>query len=72
MLGVYELNDVALLKDVFLWAYGRPAEQYVAVGNRSANPIRSGSSTGRDCAAENSYPDFRSCVRIAATSRWNW
>jgi hypothetical protein len=30
MLGVYEMNDVALLKDVFLWAYERSAEQYAA------------------------------------------
>jgi hypothetical protein len=26
MLGIYELNDIALLKDVFLWADGRSAE----------------------------------------------
>jgi len=31
ILGVYELNKVELLKDVFLWAYNRSAEQYAAV-----------------------------------------
>lgn len=30
LLGVYELNDVALLKDVFIWAYERSAKQYAA------------------------------------------
>jgi Fic/DOC family protein len=38
MLGVYELNDVALLKDVFLWAYGRSAEQYTAVRQSLGEP----------------------------------
>ncbi|MBL7737345.1 MAG: Fic family protein, partial [Chitinophagaceae bacterium] len=28
LLGVYELNQVELLKDVFLWAYDRSAKQY--------------------------------------------
>ena len=37
-LGVYELNDVALLKDVFLWAYGRSAEQYAAVRQSLGEP----------------------------------
>src|SRR5204862_2700166 len=30
-LGVYELNRVELLKDVFLWAYQRSAARYAAV-----------------------------------------
>lgn len=30
LLGVYELNRVGLLKDVFLWAYDRSAKQYAA------------------------------------------
>ena len=38
MLGVYELNDVALLKDIFLWAYGRSAEQYTAVRQSLGEP----------------------------------
>lgn len=38
MLGVYELNDVALLKDVFIWAYGRSAEQYAAVRQSLGEP----------------------------------
>lgn len=31
LLGVYELNRPALLKDVFLWAYERSASQYAAI-----------------------------------------
>ena len=31
MLGVYELNGVELLRDVFIWAYERSCQQYVAV-----------------------------------------
>jgi hypothetical protein len=38
MLGIYELNDVALLKDLFLWAYGRSAEQYAAVRQSLGEP----------------------------------
>jgi hypothetical protein len=38
MLGVYELNDVSLLKDVFIRAYGRSAEQYVAVRQSLGEP----------------------------------
>lgn len=38
MLGVYELNDVALLKDVFLLAYNRSAEQYAAVRQSLGEP----------------------------------
>jgi len=38
MLGIYELNDVSLLKDVFIWAYGRSAEQYAAVRQSLGEP----------------------------------
>jgi hypothetical protein len=31
VLGVYELNRVELLRDVFVWAYARSCQQYVAV-----------------------------------------
>jgi fido (protein-threonine AMPylation protein) len=31
MIGVYELNRVELLRDVFVWAYERSCQQYVAV-----------------------------------------
>ncbi|WP_337166213.1 Fic family protein, partial [Vibrio fluvialis] len=31
MIGVYELNQVELLRDVFVWAYERSCQQYVAV-----------------------------------------
>jgi hypothetical protein len=37
-LGVYELNDVALLKDVFLWAYERSANRYAAVRQQIGEP----------------------------------
>ena len=38
ILGVYELNDTALLKDIFLWAYERSAAQYVAVRQSLGEP----------------------------------
>ena len=31
MIGVYELNRIELLRDVFIWAYERSCQQYVAV-----------------------------------------
>ena len=31
MIGVYELNRIELLRDVFVWAYERACQQYVAV-----------------------------------------
>lgn len=31
MIGVYELNRIELLRDVFVWAYERSCQQYVAV-----------------------------------------
>jgi hypothetical protein len=31
ILGVYELNRIELLKDVFLWAYERSAARYAAI-----------------------------------------
>ncbi|MBI3285663.1 MAG: Fic family protein [Burkholderiales bacterium] len=38
MLGVYELNRVELLRDVFVWAYERSCQQYVAVKQNLAPP----------------------------------
>jgi DNA-binding transcriptional ArsR family regulator len=38
ILGVYELNKVDLLKDVFLWAYERSAERYAAVRQSLGDP----------------------------------
>lgn len=38
MLGVYELNDVSLLRDVFLWAYERSAQRYAAVRQSLGEP----------------------------------
>lgn len=38
VLGVYELNDTTLLKDVFLWAYERSAAQYAAVRQSLGDP----------------------------------
>lgn len=38
VLGVYELNDMALLKDVFLWAYARSASRYAAVRQQIGEP----------------------------------
>jgi Fic family protein len=59
MLGVYELNKVDLLKDVFIWAYEQSAERYAAVrqsigGSRSFQTAPSGgvaSARGRRGAA---------------------
>jgi len=38
MLGVYELNRMELLKDVFLWAYKRSALRYAAVQQSLGQP----------------------------------
>jgi len=38
VLGVYELNKAALMKDVFIWAYGRSAARYAAVRQSLGEP----------------------------------
>jgi len=38
VLGVYELNEVDLLKDVFIWAYERSASRYAAVKQSLGEP----------------------------------
>ncbi|MDE2562845.1 MAG: Fic family protein, partial [Sphingomonadales bacterium] len=38
VLGVYELNKVALLRDVFIWAYERSADRYAAVRQSLGEP----------------------------------
>lgn len=38
VLGVYELNRIELLRDVFVWAYERSCQQYVAVQQRLVPP----------------------------------
>ncbi|WP_353171550.1 Fic family protein [Paracandidimonas soli] len=38
MLGVYEMNDTALLRDVFLWAYERSVARYGAVRQSLGEP----------------------------------
>lgn len=38
MLGVYELNDTSLLKEVFIWAYEQSAERYKAVKQSLGEP----------------------------------
>ena len=38
MMGVYELNRVDLLRDVFVWAYERSCQQYAAVKQNLAPP----------------------------------
>jgi Fic family protein len=40
MLGVYELNRVELLKDVFIWAYERSSARYAAVQQTLGEPDR--------------------------------
>lgn len=38
MLGVYELNNIGLLKDVFIWAYERSTARYAAVRQSLGEP----------------------------------
>jgi len=38
ILGVYELNGIDLLKDVYIWAYERSAERYAAVRQSLGDP----------------------------------
>ncbi len=38
LLGVYELNDIHLLKDVFLWAYDRSSARYLAIRQSMGEP----------------------------------
>ncbi len=38
MMGIYELNKVDLLKDVFIWAYERSAARYAAVRQSLGEP----------------------------------
>ncbi|MBI5751497.1 MAG: Fic family protein [Hydrogenophilales bacterium] len=38
LLGVYEINRVDLLRDVFVWAYERSCQQYVAVRSQLVPP----------------------------------
>lgn len=37
-LGVYEMNRIELLRDVFIWAYERSAQRYLAVRETAARP----------------------------------
>ncbi|MDP3927076.1 MAG: Fic family protein, partial [Hydrogenophaga sp.] len=47
MLGVYELNRVDLLRDVFVWAYERSCQQYVAIQQTLVPPAGAGQSARR-------------------------
>lgn len=38
ILGVYELNQIELLRDVFIWSYERSAERYAAVRQSLGEP----------------------------------
>jgi hypothetical protein len=38
ILGVYELNRIELLRDVFVWAYERSCQQYLAVQSQLVPP----------------------------------
>jgi hypothetical protein len=40
LLGVYELNRVELLRDVFVWAYERSAQHYAALRQAAGEPDR--------------------------------
>jgi len=38
ILGVYEMGQMALLRDVLVWAYERSTQEYVAIGQNLAEP----------------------------------
>lgn len=38
MLGVYELNQIELLRDVFIWAYERSCQRYLAITQTMVEP----------------------------------
>ncbi|WP_299984042.1 hypothetical protein [Desulfobacula sp.] len=38
ILGVYEFNQVDLLRDVFVWAYERSCRRYLAITQIMADP----------------------------------
>lgn len=38
VLGVYELNQIDLLRDVFIWAYERSCQRYMAISQNVAEP----------------------------------
>lgn len=38
VLGVYERNDVSILRDVFVWAYERSAARYAAIMESMGEP----------------------------------
>ncbi|NUP86145.1 MAG: Fic family protein [Burkholderiaceae bacterium] len=37
-LGVYELNRIALLREVFIWAYERSCQRYLAIAQKMVEP----------------------------------
>ena len=37
-LGVYELNQIELLRDVFIWAYERSCQRYLAIAQTMVEP----------------------------------
>jgi len=40
LLGVYELNRIELLRDVFVWAYERSSQRYAAILQSTGEPDR--------------------------------
>jgi hypothetical protein len=40
LLGVYELNRVELLRDIFVWAYERSSQRYIAIRQSLGEPDR--------------------------------
>ena len=40
IMGVYELNEIVLLKDLFIWAYARSVERYRRVNSQVGTPDR--------------------------------
>lgn len=70
MLGVYELNRIELLRDVFVWAYARSCQQYVAVQQNLVPPdifrLRYRQALGEVVAALVRHGDAPTATAVAA------
>jgi Fic family protein len=74
VLGIYELNRVELLHDVFIWAYERSCQQYVAVQQSLAPPdsfrlrYRTALTETIRCIIQNRRPATAESIRAAMAS----
>ena len=74
VLGVYELNEIDLLKDVFIWAYERSAARYAAVRQSLGEPdpfrLRYREQL-RECIAELVRTRVSRKEAVARIARWS-